>query len=138
MNWAAQPIILQERIEEVASFVSRIYATFPRLDEKEREQWRQDRVCLDELKEIPPTLDVETFESTLKQKIIEVLSQSDESACHIELSTDYVAEKTLREVAYSVFKLKQMIGLFPRKTLTRIQLEEGKTILRLILNFKAH
>jgi hypothetical protein len=127
---------LEEIVEKVASFTSKVYATFPALSKEGREQLKKAGVWFNVSKESPTTEECEQFEVILKNKIITTLSKK-EKRCSIQLSTDYYPEKILCEIAESAFKNVRQLGfLFPYKTCTRISLNQEKTKLGLNMNFK--
>jgi hypothetical protein len=127
---------LEEVVEKVASFTSKVYATFPALDNKAREQLRKEGVLFGILDGAPSAAECEQFEKTLKNKIITVIHQSKENSS-IKLSTIYCPEEILLEVAESVFRDKYHVAyLFPWKTYTEISLKEKGTKLSLKMNFK--
>jgi hypothetical protein len=127
---------LEEMIEKVASFTSKVYATFPALGKERREQLKKAGVWFGELDKGPSSAECEQFEESLKKEIIAVLNQDENSL--IQLSTDYYPEKILRKVSESVFDKKYQLGfLFPYKTYTRIYLNEKGKKLCLDMNFKS-
>lgn len=127
---------LQKNIQEVASFVSKVYAKFPKLSEEGREQLRKLGVIFTKLKELPSSSECEQFETALKERIIADLNQK-KDYCSIMLSTDYFPEKELCEVARAVFQQKNELGfLFPYKTCTSVCLRNKKTKLCVNMNFK--
>lgn len=126
---------LQKTIEEVASFVSQVFASFPKLKEERREQLRKQGVWIKNPSDFPSAEECEQFETSLKKAIIIALNQEGYSS--ITLSTDYQPEKALLEICKSVFSHKsQVSSLFPWKTCTVISLEENKKKLWLDMDFK--
>lgn len=127
---------LEEVVEKVASFTSKVYSTFTTLSKERKEQLKQAGVWFSKLDETSTTEECEQFEIALKKRIITVLNQK-EKGDSIELSTDYFPEKILCEVAESAFKKGRQLGfLFPCKTCTRIYLIKERTKLCLDMNFK--
>lgn len=128
---------LGEAIEKVAAFVSKVYATFPKLNEEGRSRLREEGVWLHSLDQLPPETECEDFEKALKLKIITSLKKEECSDCSLNLSTDYYPEGTLRRVCEPIFKQTPQLGfLFPYKTCTRIYLMEEKSKLYLRMDFK--
>lgn len=129
---------LEEMVEKVASFTSKVYATFPALGNEGREQLKKAGVWFHELDKAPTSEECEQFEITLKKRIITVLNQKEKRGS-IKLSTDYYPEKILCEIAESAFKKnRQLEFLFPYKTCTRISLNKERTKLCLDINFKGY
>lgn len=131
---------LKKTIEEVASFVSKVYAKFPQSTKDEREQMvkRGYAFNINCKYTIPSRNECEQFEGALKERIITALSQEEGSDCEIRLSTNYSPEDTLGAIVFPIFqnKLKQGL-LFPYKTCTKIFLNSTKTELKVNMNFKA-
>ena len=130
----------EHNLEKVASFTSKVYARFPKLNNGEREEFRKKGGWIQKIDETPGTTpsasECEQFEEALKNRIIATLDPKDED-CSIKLSTDYHPEGILCEVAESVFRENYNLGrLFPYKTLTSISFRNDATQLRLIMDFK--
>jgi hypothetical protein len=121
---------LPQKIEEVASFVSKVYAKLPNLGAEKKADLRREHVLF-ELKEpdpLPTALQCEQFEKALKDRIIVDFTEKK----RVELSTDYAPEGSLAEVALSVFDsvvpdgYRYISNLFPFKTCTNISMYRGR------------
>ena len=129
----------KKNIKKVASFVSAIYAKFPRLSNAEREALRKRGFCFHpRVYETPSASECAQFRSALKKRIITALNQKEEIGLpSIKLSTDYWPEDMLRDLAKSAFpRIYQLGQLFPCKTDTTISLKERGTKLELDMNFQ--
>lgn len=128
---------LKTIIEEVASFVSKVYTKFSRLTDYERNLIRNRSIIFSSLTtRVPSNAECEQFESVLKAKIITILSQKKEEICRIQLIMDYIPEGSLREIVESVFQEKQYTTLFPYKTHTWLSLNSNKTKLTVDMDFR--
>lgn len=122
---------LKEVIERVASSVSKSYAIFPLLTQKEKEEYRKDGCWFGTSDQPVSKKECETFESTLKKELITLLTKKE----IVHLSTDYAPEKTLDDVCRSVFpKHYQLSYLFPYKTYTWISFKDNQICVR--MNFQ--
>jgi hypothetical protein len=136
IEFACSESTLVEIVEKVASFTSKVYATFSRLSNEERVQFQTKKFWIKELNKFPSENECQEFEERLKQEIITVFSQRGDYLS-VNLSTDYSPETTLCKVAKPIFGQKYELGfLFPYKTCTRISLEEKRTKLTLNMDFK--
>lgn len=130
-------ISLNETIKKIAAFVSRVYATFPQLNEQARKKLRKKGVDIEELDEMPPQAECEQFEKALEEIIVKKLSK-ERAYCSISLTTNYCPTETFYDLCKSIFQNTRHLGfLFPYKTGTFISLEENKTQLRLSMDFKS-
>lgn len=131
----------KDNLQKLASFTSKVYARFPKLDNAEREAFRKNGGWMQKIDEtqekIPSPFECEQFEEALKNTIIAALDPKDKTAS-IGLSTDYYPEDILCDVAESVFlkNYYRLDRLFPYKTLTSISFRNNATQLRLIMDFK--
>lgn len=127
---------LPNKIEEVASFVSKVYAKFPKLDEEKTEQLRKAGFYFNKDKKIASASECEQFEIALKERIIKDLNQNRSYGYSIELLTDYSPGETLAEVAEPIFQNIGSLGpFFPYKSITTINLDVNKKKLRLSMQF---
>lgn len=122
---------LKQVIEKVASSVSKSYAIFPSLTQKEKEEYRKGGCWFGTSDQPVSKKECETFESTLKEKLITLLTKKE----IVHLSTDYGPEKTLDDVCKSVFpKNYKSRDLFPYKTYTWITFEKNQ--IHVSMNFQ--
>ncbi len=123
----------------MASFTSKVYATFPALSEEGRKPLVKEGVWFGKCRSdnIPSATECEQFEKALKKAIITTLNQKEKNN-FIKLLTDYYPEKTLLQVAESVFNKEHRLDFFPCKTCTRIAFQEERTKLKLLMYFKMY
>ncbi|MBA3815368.1 MAG: hypothetical protein H0X29_02395 [Parachlamydiaceae bacterium] len=121
----------EESLERIASFVSKIYATFLDLEDSGRKELRKKGIYSSLYRgELASRAQCELFEDTLKSKIIEELTIKGE----IALSTDLTAYKTLKEVFDQVFnKTINTSYLIPFTTLTTISIRDTTYVLNMHL-----
>ncbi len=132
---------LKENIITVATFISKVYASFLKLGKIERQQLREKGVWIPDDVILPCAEDCAKFEDILKQKIIGLLNENDDDRLPIcvKLSIDYSPEGELEDACESAFYLDDEIeinSLFPHKSSTTIFLNTKKTKLELSMNFK--
>jgi|GEM_PF-6712040 len=129
----------EKTVNEVASFVSKTYATFLKLGAASRLELRKKEVWIKTEVGLPPGSECDKFEAGLKEKIVAALNKKDESypVRVIQLFTDNFPKDKLFEVCETAFsKLDQLYGLFPEKTCTTILFNKEATQLKLDMNFK--
>jgi hypothetical protein len=131
---------LMENIITVASFVSKVYASFLKLGNLERQQLLEKGVWIPIDVILPCADDCARFEDILKQKIISSLNENDDNPICVKLSTDYSPEGELEDACELAFSLDDDLAihsLFPHKSSTTIVLNTKKTKLELSMNFKS-
>jgi hypothetical protein len=126
---------LQQTIDQAASFVSKIYATFPKLGVTERQVLRKQGVWIEEDMELPPQSECAQFEANLKALIVATMKKGETR--RLDLSTDYSPGKALRTACKSAFStFPGLEALFPQKSCTTISFEASTKTLKIEMNFK--
>jgi hypothetical protein len=112
-------------IEEMAIYISDIYATFLELTNEERLRLKEKGMELYPLQEdlqeelLSDLSKIERFRTALKERIIEDLSQLKNGRSVVYLSIDSCPEKKLREVCQSIFT-HNLCFAFPCKSSIRV------------------
>ncbi|MBA3815957.1 MAG: hypothetical protein H0X29_05465 [Parachlamydiaceae bacterium] len=122
---------MEESIEKIASFVSQVYAKFPRANEQQRKELIANNILIDEECEQLSEVECDHFEKALKEKIIAVLTEKKS----VKISTRYYPEEILKDVCEDIFINQNQLGwVFPHKTSATIELIDNK--FSLIMNFQ--
>lgn len=126
---------LREKIEEVATYVSDVYTTFIKFENKERKTLREHMSMSDSRNAIPSESECTQFQANLKKRIKDNFIEKKETWIH--LSTDGVPEGTLNEICQSTFSKnvrRELDSIFPDTSVTIIRLEKDQLSLSIIFS----